>query len=466
MLNFFYKRKAIGEELSTASSHRLHPLSERRRQIQERIPADVPPTYYAELNRQCNAGVLSALLIAAIIWLPYLPLDAKLLSGNQTVYYLRLGLTVTAGLLLLLRLLPGLKERGLLIWTIAAAYGEIATGVITGISGMAPEYVAGYCLVLMLFVLAPFPLWVSYSMMAASLTVFIVSLFYSDRAGFATAESQYLIQVLGGTVLISTVFTYVIHSIRRKNYFDTVEIKKQQEVSRELLLNVLPADAASQLHKKGWVEAAGYENVTVGFADIVGFSRQTKDMDPGEVIRELDRMFQFLDHVMEKYNLEKIKTFGDSYLFSGGIPPGKENGRYPVMAVLAGLEIQDYMKRWKQQRNSVSHTAWELRLGIHYGPVLAGAVGDKKFSYDIWGETVNIASRIQATGDAGKVNISAAVCKMIEPFFELEETKLVRDTDQSDLETCAVKRIRLSLSEQSRGLEPSQKFWNEVGLKM
>lgn len=147
MLNYFKKHEnqnnTGSQDKAAAFSHRLHPLSERRRKIQERIPADVPPTYYAELNRQCNAGVLPALLIAAIIWLPYLPLDAKLLSGNQTVYYLRLGLTVTAGLLLLLRLLPGLKERGLLIWTIAAAYGEIATGVITGISGMAPEYVAG-----------------------------------------------------------------------------------------------------------------------------------------------------------------------------------------------------------------------------------------------------------------------------------------------------------------------------------
>ena len=149
------------------------------------------------------------------------------------------------------------------------------------------------------------------------------------------------------------------------------------------------------------------------FSDIQGFTKIAEEMNPEALIDELDHFFFHFDSVVEKYNIEKIKTIGDAYMAAGGIP--HKNSTNPVEVVLAALEMQSYMQQLKSTRADI----WDLRIGIHTGPVIAGVVGHKKVSYDIWGDTVNTASRMESSGVPGKINISSITYSMVKEYFHL-----------------------------------------------
>ncbi len=151
------------------------------------------------------------------------------------------------------------------------------------------------------------------------------------------------------------------------------------------------------------------------FTDIVDFTGVTEKHNPRELVELLDTCFKAFDTIISKYKLEKIKTIGDSYLCAGGLPT--TNTSHARDIVCAGIEIQEFMREHKCQRIKEGKVPVEMRLGIHTGPVVAGIVGAKKFAYDIWGETVNTASRIEHSGEAGKVNISAATYARIKNNF-------------------------------------------------
>jgi class 3 adenylate cyclase len=138
-------------------------------------------------------------------------------------------------------------------------------------------------------------------------------------------------------------------------------------------------------------------------------------MSPDELVAELDACFIAFDAIIEKYNLEKIKTIGDSYMCAGGIPLPNEN--HVLNIVRAGLEIQNYVKEHNKKRIEQQLPPWVARIGIHVGPVIAGVVGKKKYAYDIWGSTVNIASRMESNGEPGRVNISQAVFDQIKDHY-------------------------------------------------
>jgi class 3 adenylate cyclase len=197
---------------------------------------------------------------------------------------------------------------------------------------------------------------------------------------------------------------------------DTIELEKEE--SEKLLLNILPQEVAYELKEKGQATPKSYEMVSVLFTDFKGFTIATEHMNPTEVIRELDKCFGVFDQICEKYGLEKIKTIGDAYMCAGGIPI--ENTTNYIDAVRAGLEIQAFMKELRSERESRGEPYWELRLGINTGPLVAGVVGTKKFAYDIWGDTVNTASRMESSGVPNKVNISGATYELVKDHFVCE----------------------------------------------
>ena len=183
-------------------------------------------------------------------------------------------------------------------------------------------------------------------------------------------------------------------------------IKDERDRSQSLLLNILPEETARELEEKGHAQTRFYENVTVLFTDFKGFSTIAGKLSPQDLVAELNDYFVAFDEIVDKYNLEKIKTIGDAYMCAGGIPT--TNDTHPVDAVKAGLEMQAFMTTRNADRKRKGLEIWELRIGIHSGPVVAGVVGKRKYAYDIWGDTVNIASRMESNGEPGRVNISAA----------------------------------------------------------
>ncbi len=195
-------------------------------------------------------------------------------------------------------------------------------------------------------------------------------------------------------------------------------IREEQVRSENLLLNILPALVAEELKKQGHTKARYFEDVSVLFADFVGFSKIAEKQTPQQLVSELDTCFQKFDEIIAKYGLEKIKTIGDAYMCAGGLPNG--GGAQIRDMVNAALEMQAWLLQWNRERDHQGQPRYDARIGIHCGPVVAGVVGSKKFAFDIWGDTVNIAARVEQAGESGKVNISGAVYEAVKTQFEFK----------------------------------------------
>lgn len=200
------------------------------------------------------------------------------------------------------------------------------------------------------------------------------------------------------------------------------ELRMEKNRTDQLLLNILPAPIAEELKANKKVTPRYYKKVTVMFTDFKGFTTIAAQMSPGEVVRELDNCFVAFDQIIENYEqsvkrkcVEKIKTIGDGYMCAGGVP--LENDTNPLDIVKVALAFVEYMEKRKKEKIARKEPFFEIRIGINTGPVVAGVVGQKKFAYDIWGDAVNIASRIESSGEAGKVNISGETHQYIRDKF-------------------------------------------------
>ena len=212
---------------------------------------------------------------------------------------------------------------------------------------------------------------------------------------------------------------------------------------------------AQSIKAQARIRSRKYQKVTVLFADIQGFTKIVEHINPETLIDELDRFFFHFDGVVEKYNIEKIKTIGDAYMCAGGIP--SINRTNPVEVVLAGLEMQQFMKDSKVQ-HSIELGFWELRIGIHTGPVISGEVGRKNVSFDIWGDTVNIASRMESSGTAGMINITGVTYELIKDFFECDYRGKMPIKYKGETDMYFVKRIKPDLSKDDLGIFPNKDF--------
>ncbi len=188
-------------------------------------------------------------------------------------------------------------------------------------------------------------------------------------------------------------------------------IEKERDRSDNLLLNILPEEIARELKEKGRADARDFEMVSILFSDFKEFTSSSEKLSAKELVAEINICFEAFDAIMEKYGVEKIKTIGDAYMAAGGLPvPTADSTRNTV---LAGLAMQAFIEKRKAENKSRGQTAFGMRVGIHTGPVVAGIVGVKKFQYDIWGDTVNTASRIESASEEGKVNISRSTYELL-----------------------------------------------------
>jgi class 3 adenylate cyclase len=220
------------------------------------------------------------------------------------------------------------------------------------------------------------------------------------------------------------------------------EIRFQEERTESLLLNILPAAVAQELRTTGAVTPLSCDDITVCFSDFVGFTLSSEKMHPAELIAALNRYFTEFDQIVDDYHLEKIKTIGDSYMFVSGLPEAKAS--HAVDAVLAALEMVEAVRRL-----SAFSPGWQIRLGLHSGPAVAGVVGRRKFAFDIWGKTVNLASRHESSGQPNRVNISAQTYELVRDFFHCEPRGQVLIKEKRYLEMYLVCGIRPDLCSMS-----------------
>jgi len=195
----------------------------------------------------------------------------------------------------------------------------------------------------------------------------------------------------------------------------TLDLQSEKEKSDELLLNILPIDIARELKEKGTAQAKKFDSVTVLFTDFKGFSIIAEKMSADELVSEIDFCFKEFDRIIQKYGIEKIKTIGDAYMAVGGLPV--VNQTHAADVIKAALEIRDFIEDHKEKNKEQNKPIFEIRIGVHTGNVVAGIVGLKKFAYDIWGDTVNLASRMESSSEPGKVNISGATYELVKDHF-------------------------------------------------
>jgi class 3 adenylate cyclase len=188
-------------------------------------------------------------------------------------------------------------------------------------------------------------------------------------------------------------------------------IEQEKDRSESLLLNILPIEIAKELKEKGKADARDFETVSILFSDFKGFTEQSAKLSAADLVDEINYCFEGFDQIMDKYQVEKIKTIGDAYMAAGGLPiPTHDSVKNTV---LAAIEMQTFIQKRKSDLDTAGKPSFEMRVGIHTGPVVAGIVGVKKFQYDLWGDTVNTASRMESLGEVGRVNISQATYELL-----------------------------------------------------
>lgn len=218
------------------------------------------------------------------------------------------------------------------------------------------------------------------------------------------------------------------------------QLHAERRKSDELLLNILPQKIANELKQIGKVKPVHYESASILFTDFKDFTKLAEQLSPEELVDELDYCFTYFDMVMESYNLEKLKTIGDSYMSVAGIPV--PNATHAIDAVLAALQIQAFMGWRQQEKIQQNQPYWEVRIGIHSGSLLAGVIGKKKFAYDVWGDAVNTAARLESASLPGAINISQTTYELVKDFFECENRGKIAVKNKGNIEMYFVNCIK------------------------
>lgn len=238
----------------------------------------------------------------------------------------------------------------------------------------------------------------------------------------------------------------------------TERMVEQRQLYEAKLAERLPKSATEEL--KANAKAKRYKMVTVLFSDVMGFSTLTSKDNPDRLVDDLDKFFFKFDQTVKKYNIQKIKSVGDSYMCAGGIP--KKNRTNPLEVVLAALEMQQYIEELKLKYPDRENRIWGLRVGIHTGPVFASKEGLKKQSYDIWGETVNIASRMESSGEIGKINISGNTYELVRDYFLCNYHGKMPVKFQGDADMYYIEGFRPHLTLKGKGFQPNEDFQTKL----
>ena len=250
--------------------------------------------------------------------------------------------------------------------------------------------------------------------------------------GAFTQDRLDLLTLLSGQIAVSIDNAMLYDQMEQKVKSRTSELAEEKKKSDDLLYNILPLETADELKRDGKTEPKKYESVAVMFTDFKGFTMISERLTAEEIVNEIDLCFGTFDQIMEKYNLEKIKTIGDAYMCAGGLPV--PNSTHAIDAVKAAIEIQQWVEDHAVFCRARNLPVFEIRIGLHTGPVIAGVVGSKKFAYDIWGDTVNIASRMESSGEPGQINVSGSTYMLIKNHFQCKHRGKVKAKNKGEID--------------------------------
>lgn len=230
----------------------------------------------------------------------------------------------------------------------------------------------------------------------------------------------------------------------------------EKQRADELILNILPSGIARELATTGHVEPRHHPSVTIMFTDFVDFTKTAGQLAPRTLVDDLDRYFSEFDEIVRRHGLEKLKTIGDAYMCAGGLLSDSKS--HAVDTCLAALEIRQAMARANEQRERLNMTPWRLRIGIHTGNVMSGVVGKDKFTFDIWGDSVNVAQRMQAASDPGRINVSESTYQHVKSYFAAEPRGSVEVKNKGAMSMYFLDRLLPDYARDAEGQQPNDKL--------
>lgn len=244
----------------------------------------------------------------------------------------------------------------------------------------------------------------------------------------------------------------LMDDLRRAN--KTIDLERQK--TRGILLNMMPEEMVEELMGVGYAGPRSFSAATIMFTDFKGFSKSCEHLTPKQIVDSLDFFFSTFDDIVDRHVIEKIKTIGDAYMCVGGLPI--RNRTHPIDVVMAALEIKHFMATYLRDNPKLGLPDWQLRIGIHTGPLVAGMVGKKKLAYDIWGDSVNVASRMESAGEPGLINISSSTYERVKEYFECTPRGSISIKNHQNVDMYFLDRFKPEFSKDRDGCFPNDKF--------
>ena len=218
------------------------------------------------------------------------------------------------------------------------------------------------------------------------------------------------------------------------------DLQAERKKSDSLMEKILPKNIADEIKTNGKVEPKYFDEASIMFCDLVGFTKLTETLPPKTLVELLDQIFCKFDSIAIKYDIEKIKTIGDAYMCVSGINNNKDKHAENLCSM--ALEVRDYLEKSNIQREKLRMPRWDMRVGIHTGPVIAGVVGENKFTFDIWGDAVNIAALMEQNSDAGRINISESTHYRVNDKFIVEDRGKIASLKKGDMKMFFLNNIK------------------------
>lgn len=413
------------------------------------------------LNAYGNT-VFPVAVAISLIWLLFIPFDLKLQHNVTTIVAIRIGFTLCSLTLLALNRFTPLRNWSVLLLAVLALYVEVATPIIAALSLWNPDYLESVYIVIVLLALLPFPRKISWGLILLSVLALVVSGGLLGT-GILSPHLKTHMGNLGLAVALSATFIYLLDRVRFDSWNQTHKIEKQSlELKTDkdkidgLLLNLLPPPVTEELHSRGRITPIFFESATVLTTDFVNFTKNANRMTPISLVKALDIKFSQFDEIMDKYDLVKLNTIGDSYICAGGIPA--THTTHALDCVLAALDIVNFIKKEKVRNQKNGMGNWDVRVGINTGPIMAGIVGENQFVYDIWGDAVHKASRIENLDEPNRINISESTYELIKDYFDCEECIRIPIRGRGFINMYYVNRIKSQFSRDDAGNYPNERL--------
>jgi class 3 adenylate cyclase len=274
--------------------------------------------------------------------------------------------------------------------------------------------------------------WAFASMSAAA---FVYVRLYAPRDDARAVISHKVAETLDVTSAITVILTivFIVHLFTRDTTLAEARLAAEHERSERLLLNILPAPISARLKGSDKLIADSFAEVTVLFADIVGFTELSQALSPERLVEMLNHIFAAFDDLAERLHLEKIKTIGDCYMVAAGVPDARADHTEAIARMALG------MREELERVNRLTGQSLRIRIGIHSGPVVAGVIGKRKFIYDMWGDTVNTASRMESSGVPQEIQVTRRVYDQLVGKFDLEARGTIAVKGKGEMETYLLK---------------------------